>query len=371
MQQESEAGESAVLVPRAMRPVLTYALILLLVAVFALELVVNEMIGGPASEISPGTLLLLGASARKLIIDDQQYYRLFSAPLLHLGYLHLLMNCYALFIIGSILEPLVGRLWFGAIYLLSGLCGVVMSIAVMPGYILSAGASGSIVGLFAAGLLAGRKLPEGPSRSRLMSTCGQVLVLSLLPLIPVPGGAKVDYGAHLGGALAGALLGFIAADVASAGKTPGRLNGLAVAICVLVGIGTAYAAVAIGMTSGRAIAEANVSSRLITRFGWLNTLANDVTAQKGWLTKYPSDPRGHMLQGCSLMAQGKFDDAERAFQTAQDKYERVKQGFQPIVGSKIDAMLAAARKHTDPTKAGSDLCLMLNGTKIYDQVGQF
>ena len=54
-----------------------------------------------------------------------EWYRLFTGMFLHYGLLHLALNMFALWVVGGALEPLLGRVRFLALYLLSGLGGSV------------------------------------------------------------------------------------------------------------------------------------------------------------------------------------------------------------------------------------------------------
>src|SRR5262249_26396480 len=56
-------------------------------------------------------------------VADGEYYRLFTAMFMHFGVIHLLMNMWALWILGRELELMFGSLRFLAIYLVCGLGG--------------------------------------------------------------------------------------------------------------------------------------------------------------------------------------------------------------------------------------------------------
>ena len=74
-----------------------------------------------------------------------EYYRLFTCMFLHADIIHLLFNCYALFIIGSQIESYLGRGKFIVIYFFSGILGSLLSITLSE--YASIGASGAIFGL--------------------------------------------------------------------------------------------------------------------------------------------------------------------------------------------------------------------------------
>src|SRR5690606_30425031 len=93
------------------------------------------------------------------VLVQGQYHRLFTAMFLHAGLLHIFFNMYALYLFGSILEPLFGHLRFIIIYLLGGLTGSVLSVvlgdpnppfAQMVFAGASVGASGAVFAIFGA-----------------------------------------------------------------------------------------------------------------------------------------------------------------------------------------------------------------------------
>ncbi len=122
--------------------------------------------------------------------------------------LHIAFNMYALWILGSYLEPLLGRLRFAAVYLISALGGSV-------GYLLLAspltleqlqagaggawntptvGASGAVFGLFGALLVLNRRL--GRSSGPMLTVIAINAVLGFV----IPG---IAWQAHLGGLVTG------------------------------------------------------------------------------------------------------------------------------------------------------------------------
>src|ERR1051325_8674497 len=82
-------------------------------------LILMELNGGSENT---RTLITFGAKVNELI-DQGQWWRLFTAMFIHIGYIHLLVNCYSLYNVGSLLERSVGSIRFAVIYFLAGLCG--------------------------------------------------------------------------------------------------------------------------------------------------------------------------------------------------------------------------------------------------------
>ena len=87
-----------------------------------------------------------GALFNPLTLDGE-WYRLFSHMFLHGMILHLLLNMYGLFSVGTALEPALGSLKFLLLYLVCGLAGALASLYVSV-FTVSVGASGAIFGIF-------------------------------------------------------------------------------------------------------------------------------------------------------------------------------------------------------------------------------
>jgi membrane associated rhomboid family serine protease len=129
-------------------------------------------------------------------VADGEYYRLFTAMFMHYGALHLLMNMYALWILGRTLEAFLGPARFLALYLVAGLGGNVAAYVFQPGA-LSAGASTAIFGLFAALFLVLRKL--GLSTASVVP----VIVINLIFTFTIKG---ISIYGHVGGFVVGGLI---------------------------------------------------------------------------------------------------------------------------------------------------------------------
>ena len=102
----------------------------------------------------PQTLLKLGGNLY-LYVQKGEFWRLFTYMFLHGSVMHLLMNMYSLHIIGNQLETFIGKKKFFIVFLVSGVCGGLLSAVAAPIFnpgqnIVSVGASGSIFGLVAA-----------------------------------------------------------------------------------------------------------------------------------------------------------------------------------------------------------------------------
>jgi membrane associated rhomboid family serine protease len=134
-------------------------------------------------------------------VANGEVYRLVTSGFLHGGLFHLLFNMYALYILGGLLEPAVGRLRFGLIYFVSLLGGSLGALLLNPNS-LTVGASGAIFGLMGAALV----IMRSRGISVMESGIGVFLGLNLLITFAVPG---ISIGGHLGGLAAGAIAGLV------------------------------------------------------------------------------------------------------------------------------------------------------------------
>lgn len=129
-----------------------------------------------------------------------QPWRVFTVSLVHSGFLHIGLNMAALWMIGRTLEPLLGRVRFIVLYLLSSLGGSVL-VALLAPTTSVVGASGAIFGLFGALFIIGRKL--GANMASIAIVLGINLAIGFLP------GFNISWQAHVGGLIAGGLVGLI------------------------------------------------------------------------------------------------------------------------------------------------------------------
>ncbi len=218
--------------PPAARPVVTFVIIAINVAVFI------AMTVGGVSPVEPTTqdLVRWGASYGPYELSTE-WWRAFTAMFVHIGFLHILLNMYCLYRLGPLAERMLGPWKVAALYLLSGIGGNVASVAIHP-MIVAAGASGAIFGVAGALLpvLHFRQIPALVSqggRGRL--GIGGFIVYNLGLGFANTG---IDNAAHIGGLVIGFVAGYAAPVTASpAGRqvilrTRGVLVGLALFLVV-------------------------------------------------------------------------------------------------------------------------------------------
>ena len=186
-----------------------FVLILLNAAAFIFEISFGNW-------TDPEVLHQLGALEPYAVVMQGQYWRLFTALFLHAGFLHLLFNLFALYVLGPPLERSIGALRFAICYLISGLISsagvVVLTVIGIVQVAQLVGASGcimGIVGAWAGFLLRHRHTPHAKQR------LGNVLMIVAIQIAFDLSTPQVSMAAHLCGLFSGAVLGFVLTPRAS------------------------------------------------------------------------------------------------------------------------------------------------------------
>lgn len=146
-----------------------------------------------ASVGDQGTLTDAGDLSRGSMAAGD-WYTFITSGFLHRGVFHLLSNMLSLWILGSLLEPVLGHLRFGLVYFVSLLCGSLGVLLMADGA--SAGASGAIFGLLGAAVVVARHRGLNLMESGL----GLWLGLNLLLTFTIP---NISIGGHIGGLVGG------------------------------------------------------------------------------------------------------------------------------------------------------------------------
>ena len=175
----------------ARKPILTYFLIAVLILVW-LGL---ELQGGSTNT---AVLLQWGAQQNALIWQGETW-RLLTPIFLHIGFPHLALNSWALYILGRDVEILFGSLRFLVIFLISGVGGNITYLLLSGSPVTSAGASGAIFGLFGALIYFGFRLPPERRRHFWPAIAAPVAINLVFGLV----NPQINNYAHMGGLLTG------------------------------------------------------------------------------------------------------------------------------------------------------------------------
>lgn len=138
-------------------------------------------------------------------ILEGEYYRLFTGMFLHFGSTHIVYNMICLIFMGDILETEIGSVKYLMLYLLGGLAGNLLSMAmdIRTGvYAVSAGASGAVFAIIG-GLLWVIIRNKGKLGNITLQRMALMAGLSILQGFTETG---TDNAAHIGGFAAGVLL---------------------------------------------------------------------------------------------------------------------------------------------------------------------
>ncbi len=176
---------------------------------------------------------------------DGEWWRLVTCMFMHFGLVHLLLNAWALFQSGQLVERLFGRWLYLLVYFGSGLAGSVATLLWKGDKAWSAGASGAVFGVFGAllGYLLREKqgIPKGifqPIFKSTLAFTGYNLFFGAIH-------PNIDNAAHLGGLAGGFVLGWLCAlppDRAIRTKLGPQRAGIAIlVIAAVVSAGVTFA----------------------------------------------------------------------------------------------------------------------------------
>jgi membrane associated rhomboid family serine protease len=175
----------------------TYAIAGITTIVWLLQVALS---GGDGA--NPITLFNFGALwGQDILAHPTHIWRLFTAMFVHVGWEHWFMNVFSIIFIGRQIEAIWGTRRYVEVYLLSGVMGNALSFFVSRD-VLSAGASTSIFGVFAAIAILGY-LTNDFQIKRIGQTFAALIVINLL-LNAFDSG--VNMWGHIGGAIGGLLL---------------------------------------------------------------------------------------------------------------------------------------------------------------------
>jgi membrane associated rhomboid family serine protease len=211
-------------------PIATYTLIAVNVLAFIGTLATGSSVGGSVG----GSDVLQKAALNGPKVADGELWRIVTSGFMHYGFLHLLFNMYALYILGQLLEPALGRARFLLVYFVSLIAGSVGALILDPNA-LTAGASGAVFGLMGAAILVMRNRGINVMESGL----GIWLFLNLAITFTV---SNISVGGHIGGLIGGALAALVLVELPERVRIPRWSPEVAAAV---IGVAAFVVAVAI------------------------------------------------------------------------------------------------------------------------------
>lgn len=174
--------------------IVTIALILLNVIIFGISFLYPQLTEYGA-QINP-------------LVEQGQYWRIFTAMFLHLSILHVGFNMLSLYFVGSAVETFMGKWRYLAIYFLSGIAGGILFLFTSSGGA-AVGASGAIFGVFGAlGVfyIVNRQALGAYGRGAISNWLFWIGLNLVIGLQPGSGIALTD---HIGGLIIGMILAFL------------------------------------------------------------------------------------------------------------------------------------------------------------------
>jgi len=178
------------------KPFLTYGFLIISILMY----IIMSFNGGSQNTV---TLITHGAKVNPLIVAGD-WWRLLTPIFLHIGFAHLLFNGLIIYFLGTQIEILIGHFRYFLLYILSGLLGNATSFAL--NFSISAGASTSIFGLFAATIVLGKLYPHQAGIQRLARN---YLFLIIINIVFGLFSAGVDNAGHIGGLAGGFFLMYV------------------------------------------------------------------------------------------------------------------------------------------------------------------
>ena len=172
----------------------------ILIGVCVLVFILMYIIGNGSEDV--GTLLLFGANYKELV-QSGQVWRLVTSIFLHIGIIHLIVNMYALWVIGHQMESFLGKLKYLIVFLGSGIIGSLLYF-------------GYHYRLYLGTVLKTQVIP--------------IIILNLIIGFTLPG---IDNFGHIGGLVGGYLL-TMALGIPGKSNKSDRINGIIV-LTILVG----------------------------------------------------------------------------------------------------------------------------------------
>jgi len=181
---------------------------------------------GNAFTLDGYTLIDFGAMFTPAI-QAGQWWRLVTAGFLHGGLMHILMNSWALFDLGAVVEEMYGSSRMLVIYFVSNAFGFYVSSLLKVGP--SMGASAALFGLIGCMIALGMR-HRGAFGDSIRGMFTRWLIYGLLFSF-LPG---IDMAAHVGGLIGGFGVGYLAGEPRHEGSATEKLWRIASWLCILI-----------------------------------------------------------------------------------------------------------------------------------------
>jgi rhomboid protease GluP len=292
-----------------------------------------------------------------------------TAAFLHADIVHIAMNGIALYFGGVVLETLVGRSWFFALFVIGGLGGSSLSMIMNPANMISVGASGAIMGIMSTAYVLSFRFPKGRAQMEIQRPLLGVLIPSLMPFASTHSGGRIDISAHLGGTVAGVLVGLMLLKIWPKSEPLPRFAGFAKAFSVVSAV-VYLLAVSIplrGYAHNRQVLGVLIPSDLIP--------ANDEAAianSSRLFANYPHDPRAHIYLAQAYLKVTDLQNAEKELRLAISDREIIKnyfdEGFEASVRVELAGIFVYEKRISEAKEILQPVCESAAVTMIPDEI---
>lgn len=296
----------------------TPALVLINVGVFVAMIAAGVDVMSPSIE----HLLDWGANYAPKTTGGE-WWRLLTSNYLHIGIIHIAFNMWVLWDAGRIVERLLGNVGFIIMYVLSGVFGSFTTVLWAPAFVVSAGASGAVFGVYGC-LIGFLLLSRGSIPNKVLMHIGSsALAFVAYNVFYAFGEENIDMAAHIGGLVTGFLCGMTMRLPLASGLVNRRWVGNG----IVGGIGAVVIALAIGNglghvadVEGALLQFGEVEERVLAKF-------ND-TAEKAQANEL-SDTQVSLILDQEILTP--WREAREAFETMVDVPTQQKQLVEQLV----------------------------------------
>ena len=205
--------------------VVTKAIAAVCIAVYIVQLARQQHVdGGTIDRVALQFGMISGGpGAFHKGIADGEWYRLITPMFLHASVIHIVFNMLALLSFGSLVERLLGRWRFLALYFVAGISGNVASYLLGSQY--SVGASTALFGLFGAYFVLAKRMRADTS---------QVVGLIAVNLVITFAVPFIDWHGHIGGLIGGAAVAAAMAYAPRSHRTLVQAGGTAAVLAIAI-----------------------------------------------------------------------------------------------------------------------------------------
>ena len=277
-------------------PIVTMGIIMLLAAIFIAQLSGATITTDHGNNIRVPDLVAFGALNPDLVHIGGDWWRLATAPLLHGGWLHFILNAIALYFAGNFIEQHLGGATVSGILALGAMAGALASYLIGGPQLVSVGASGGIMSLLAAALTLCYMLPEAADTISGKSWFARILIPSLVPTT-----SGVDYAAHFGGAIMGGGIALLLADITYLQRDNPHRRIVALAATAVFLATAMFGAVRLV----QAAPVFNPEWRLMKHGEDQRLLGTPESDARAIVDKFPGDPQSHLVLSVALYNAGK------------------------------------------------------------------